>query len=172
MYHDVKEFLQQYGWESDTTARVFAALTDESLSHSKAPGHPTLGDIAWHIATAPSYMLNQTGYSMTPYEFNTPADLSAKKIQDTYADTVSAVKEQSAGKSAEDLQTVFNVFGTYDWPLAMMLSALCSHEIHHRGQVSVLMRQAGLVVPSIYGPNYEETQQWIANAAAQGAEQA
>jgi uncharacterized damage-inducible protein DinB len=29
---------------------------------------------------------------------------------------------------------------------------LISHQIHHRGQMTVLMRQAGLAVPSIYGP--------------------
>jgi uncharacterized damage-inducible protein DinB len=31
-----------------------------------------------------------------------------------------------------------------------------SHEIHHRGQMTVLMRQAGLKVPGVYGPSREE----------------
>jgi len=30
------------------------------------------------------------------------------------------------------------------------------HELHHRGQLTVLMRQAGLVVPGIFGPAQEE----------------
>jgi uncharacterized damage-inducible protein DinB len=38
----------------------------------------------------------------------------------------------------------------------MALQALISHEIHHRGQMTVLMRQAGLKVPGIYGPAREE----------------
>ena len=32
------------------------------------------------------------------------------------------------------------------------LHVLVVHQAHHRGQMTVLMRQAGLLVPSIYGP--------------------
>jgi len=32
------------------------------------------------------------------------------------------------------------------------------HQSHHRGQMTVLMRQAGLRVPYIYGPAYED---WV-----------
>jgi uncharacterized damage-inducible protein DinB len=35
---------------------------------------------------------------------------------------------------------------------------LIVHEIHHRGQMTVLMRQAGLSFTGIYGPTREE---WI-----------
>ncbi|WP_258881781.1 DinB family protein [Paenibacillus sp. sptzw28] len=31
------------------------------------------------------------------------------------------------------------------------------HQIHHRGQMTILIRQAGLTAPGIYGPNEEET---------------
>jgi uncharacterized damage-inducible protein DinB len=41
------------------------------------------------------------------------------------------------------------------WPRGTTLYILLSHEIHHRGQMSVLMRQAGLKLPSIYGPTRE-----------------
>jgi len=33
---------------------------------------------------------------------------------------------------------------------------LIQHQNHHRGQMTVLMRQAGLTVPGIYGPAKEE----------------
>ena len=29
---------------------------------------------------------------------------------------------------------------------------LINHQNHHRGQMTVLMRQAGLTVPGVYGP--------------------
>ena len=44
------------------------------------------------------------------------------------------------------------------WPRSFTLFVLIGHEIHHRGQMTVLMRQAGLKVPGIYGPSYEE---WV-----------
>ena len=48
------------------------------------------------------------------------------------------------------------------WPRGMSLSALMAHETHHRGQMTVLMRQAGLPVPGVYGPAKEE---WAAMGA-------
>jgi uncharacterized damage-inducible protein DinB len=42
------------------------------------------------------------------------------------------------------------------WTRAMALRALIQHEVHHRGQMTVLMRQAGLTVPGVYGPAREE----------------
>jgi len=38
----------------------------------------------------------------------------------------------------------------------MSLQVLVVHQAHHRGQMTVLMRQAGLKVPGVYGPAREE----------------
>lgn len=45
------------------------------------------------------------------------------------------------------------------WAIGVTLSALIDHQIHHRGQMTVLMRQAGLKVPGIYGPSREDWSQ-------------
>ena len=42
------------------------------------------------------------------------------------------------------------------WKRGVTLGILITHQIHHRAQMTVLMRQAGLKVPGIYGPAYEE----------------
>lgn len=42
------------------------------------------------------------------------------------------------------------------WTIGLTLSILISHQIHHRGQMTVLMRQAGLRVPGVFGPSREE----------------
>jgi uncharacterized damage-inducible protein DinB len=46
------------------------------------------------------------------------------------------------------------------WKRGQTLTALIFHQIHHRGQMTVLMRQAGLPVPGVYGPAREEWAQW------------
>jgi uncharacterized damage-inducible protein DinB len=46
------------------------------------------------------------------------------------------------------------------------LYMLIVHEIHHRGQMTVLMRQAELEVPGIYGPSKNEWAQYGMEAPA------
>lgn len=40
-------------------------------------------------------------------------------------------------------------------PRGKVLSMLVQHNIHHRGQMTVLLRQAGLEVPGVMGPTKE-----------------
>jgi uncharacterized damage-inducible protein DinB len=42
------------------------------------------------------------------------------------------------------------------WTKGRALLILVLHQAHHRGQLTVLMRQAGLKVPGCYGPAAEE----------------
>ncbi len=164
--YTAEAFLATYGYESDITARVFGALTDESLTFGDGEGALRgIGDIAWHIATAPAFLLNQCGYTLPQFPFAPPAGYSAASILSTYNDLRQQIFDQTKTKTAEDMNQVYHVFNTYDWNVSTMLHALIVHEVHHRGQLSILMRQAGLVVPGIYGPNYEQTQEMMAKMA-------
>jgi len=53
-----------------------------------------------------------------------------------------------------------------DMPKAVTLDLLIKHIIHHRGQMTVLMRQAGLNVPGVYGPSRDEWSQMGMEAPA------
>jgi len=46
------------------------------------------------------------------------------------------------------------------WARGHTLMVLCTHQTHHRGQMTVLMRQAGLKVPGVCGPSKEEWAQF------------
>jgi uncharacterized damage-inducible protein DinB len=39
---------------------------------------------------------------------------------------------------------------------AMLRALMLNHWYHHRGQLSVYLRQTGALVPSIYGPSADE----------------
>ena len=43
-----------------------------------------------------------------------------------------------------------------EWKNGATLRILIQHEVHHRAQMTVLMRQAGLQDPGVYGPSKEE----------------
>ena len=62
-----------------------------------------------------------------------------------------------ASKKLKDEQLPVEIpFFGRSLPMERVLLSLVVHQIHHRGQMSVLMRQAGLVPPGIYGPTREE----------------
>ena len=55
----------------------------------------------------------------------------------------------------ETLEIEDTMYGE-NWQRGMTLTALLMHQAHHRGQMTVLMRQAGLKVPGVYGPAMED----------------
>lgn len=42
------------------------------------------------------------------------------------------------------------------WAEGKTLSVLVTHQIHHRSQLTIVMRLLGLKVPGTYGPSNEE----------------
>jgi len=85
-----------------------------------------------------------------------PLPKSAVPIQEAYAAVSRELLAQITGKWTDaTLQEERNFYGM-DWKLGFALEVLVRHEVHHRGQMTVLMRQAGLKVPGVYGPAREE----------------
>ena len=158
MLNTVAQFGQIWKHESGATARVLAALTDASLSQRVTPRDRSLGEIAWHLATSIPEMANRTGLRVAGGDHEAPAPASAAAIRDAYVRAAGSLLEQvRLHWTDETLKVEDDMYGER-WPRGLTLQALVFHEIHHRGAMTVLMRQAGLVVPGIYGPNREETE--------------
>jgi uncharacterized damage-inducible protein DinB len=159
MYTSIEAFIGDWNQEAATTQKVFDALTDSSLQQMVTADDRSLGRIAWHIVTSTPGMLNEFGIKVDFVNNENAVPGSAKEIADTFrkvsADTIDAVKQQWSDASLSEMKNVFGM----DLPRGVMLLMLNKHIIHHRGQISVLMRQAGLRVPGIYGPTREDWSQ-------------
>ena len=85
-----------------------------------------------------------------------PAPEAAADILQGYRQLTASMESQMRGTWTDaSLDEEFNMYGQ-QWTTAKTLHVLLRHEIHHRAQLTVLMRQAGLRVPGIYGPSREE----------------
>ncbi|MEW6336772.1 MAG: DinB family protein [Acidobacteriota bacterium] len=157
MIHTIKEFLKTYGQESAITSRVMAALTDASLAQRVSAEDRTLGEIAWHLATSVPEMANHTGLEV-PGAADAAVPASAAAIREAYGQAAAGLLEQVGGRWTDETLAVKDDMYGEMWRRSFTLTVLIVHEIHHRGQMSVLMRQAGLAVPEIYGPNREQTE--------------
>ncbi|MEH6954177.1 DinB family protein [Neobacillus drentensis] len=166
MYTSIAEFTMDWNQEAASTQKVLDVLTDGSLQQAVSPDDRTLGRIAWHVVTSTPEMLNEFGITVENVESSSAVPSSTKQIADTFrkvsADTIDAVKQQWTDASLKEMKNVFGM----DMPKAVTLDLLIKHIIHHRGQMTVLMRQAGLNVPGVYGPSRDEWSQMGMEAPA------
>ena len=159
MLKTIADFVTEYTREAQSTQRVLDTLTDASLSQKITPEYRSLGQIGWHIATTIHEMLSRTGLTFTAPEGEEHAPASAQTIADTYRSSVAAALEAIQAQWTDAKLTESSDMYGDQWPNGLTLRVLISHEIHHRGEMVVLMRQAGLRVPDIYGPTKES---WVA----------
>jgi uncharacterized damage-inducible protein DinB len=158
MIRTVADFETIWKNESEITAGVLAALTDPSLAQRVTPKDRSLGEIAWHIANAIPEMMGRAGLAVAGADRDAPRPASAKAIGDAYTQAARSLLEQIERTWTNETLTVEDDMYGERWPRGVTLLALLVHQIHHRGAMTVLMRQAGLVVPAIYGPNREQSE--------------
>jgi uncharacterized damage-inducible protein DinB len=156
MFQTLDGFFKAWKFEEGVTQRILDALTDESLSQEVTSQDRTLGRIAWHIVTAIHMLMSRTGLKFEAPGEGEPVPTSAKVIADSYRQACHALTQALETQWTNDnLNVLSEVFGE-KMPNSIFLDILIRHQIHHRGQITVLMRQAGLKVPGIYGPAREE----------------
>lgn len=157
MYTTINEFVKNWEHESKATQKLLDQLTDESLNQEIAPRHRTLGRISWHVATTIPEMMNQVGLNITSLDKDAPLPTSAEAIRKGYAAASKELVENVQKLWTDDsLKLVDTLYGSEKWEKGTTLRILVIHQVHHRGQMTVLMRQAGLNVPGVYGPSLEE----------------
>lgn len=154
MYRKVEDFLEEWTVSSEGTTKVFKALTDDKLDQAITEGHSTLGWLAWHLVGAAGAFGQFAGFQVQGPGRDVSQPKSADEIAKTYETLAKAIKEEAAKLTDEDLLGDVTGF-TGPTVRGKLLRALIDHQTHHRGQMTVLLRQAGLTVPPIMGPTKE-----------------
>ncbi|MGD2123684.1 MAG: DinB family protein [Gemmatimonadota bacterium] len=156
MYRKVEDFLGSWVYETEATLKVFRQLTDETLGQRVTEEGRTLGRIAWHIVQTLPEMGGRTGLQIQGPGEADPVPSSAQEIGDQFRKAAeSLAREVESNWQDPDLEIEDDMYGEM-WMRGQTLGALVGHQTHHRGQMTVLMRQAGLQVPGVYGPSKEE----------------
>ena len=163
MFRKISDFNNVWSRELEATQKVFKHLTDKSLSTAVSPDGRTLARLAWHIVTTIPEMMSRTGLKTAGAGADDPVPPGAKGIFQAYNQTAISLLEQVTTQWTDaTLDITDEVYGE-KWKRGETLTALVFHQIHHRAQMTVLMRQAGLGVPGIYGPSRDE---WAAYGMA------
>jgi uncharacterized damage-inducible protein DinB len=156
MYKSTNDFVVDWKNESESTLKILKVLNDSSLSQRVSSEGRTLGFIAWHIVLTLGEMGGKAGLTIDAPAENVPHPNSASSISTVYEKAARGLSEEVQKKwNDKMLGEVIEMYGE-KWTRAQALAGLLKHEIHHRAQITVLMRQAGLKVPGVYGPAKEE----------------
>ncbi|HXG00137.1 MAG TPA: DinB family protein [Bacteroidota bacterium] len=160
MIRTLSDFEHLWSAELERTQKVFKHLTNDSLTRVIHPDVRTLGRLAWHITTTIADMSQKMGLTLRGPQENDPIPATAKDIFKGYSDlAISLLEEVKKNWTDATLEIVDDMYGR-KMKRGESLQTLITHQIHHRGEMIVLMRIAGLAVPGLYGPTREEWAQY------------
>ena len=156
MFRKLDDFQKAYANMAEGTGKVFALIDEKNIGQSVAPGHRILGQLAWHLVTTIPEMMNRTGLGLSSVDPRSmPPGSPARIVAAHKAAVDEMMKAMKAGWTDDTLLQTDDMYGE-QWQRGLTLSALVEHEAHHRGEMVVLLRQAGVAVPGLYGPSKEE----------------
>ena len=162
MLRKIEDFQKDWAYEVESTGKILNALTDESLSQKVTEDGRSLGFLGWHLTQTLGEMLGLVGLKIDAPGFDKECPTSASDIAAAYEKAGKSVTEEVGKNWTDDTLLQEDPMYGFTWARGLTLFYLIAHQAHHRGQMTVLMRQAGLAVPGVYGPAKEE---WAAMGA-------
>ena len=163
MIRKVEDFQQSWAYEAEQTALLFDNLTDSSLNQKITEHGRSLGFLAWHVVLTMGEMLLKVGLTVDCPPENAAPPATAGEIALTYKKAAQSVSEEIAKNWTDETLEIEDEMYGMTWTRGTTLNMLINHQAHHRGQVTVLMRQAGVPIVGVYGPAKEE---WAAMGMA------
>jgi uncharacterized damage-inducible protein DinB len=148
--------------EAQTTRRVLERVSEDRLAWKPHDRSMSLGQLALHVAIVPGAIAEMSRQSPRQVsKFEHPSAKSAAELVPTLDQSVAKAREILRGMHDADLGETWRLVDGDRELMAVPVSALLralmlNHWYHHRGQLSVYLRQIGVRVPSIYGPSADE----------------
>ncbi len=156
MYRKIEDFVNDWAYETEVTTKLFSNLTEESLNQKVTENGRTLGFLAWHVVITLGEMLGKVGLTIDcpPEDASVPA--SAREITEIFGKAAKSVSAEVSKNWTDETLLIEDEMYEMIWKRGTTLSSLINHQAHHRGQITVLMRQANVPVIGVYGPAKEE----------------
>jgi len=159
--------LPEFDHEMAVTRRVLERVPDDKLDWRPHPTSRTMGELATHVANLPHWVevtLHRDSFDIAPPDAPPPRVepvTAASELLARFDANVTAGHEAIAAADDAALSAPWSLLkgGKVGFTLpktAVLRSFVMNHIIHHRAQLAVYFRIAGVAVPSIYGPSADE----------------
>ena len=154
--------LMELEQEARTTRRVLERVPGDQLGWKPHKKARTLGELALHVASTPgavATIASQPEIQDPDFKDSTPK--SVTELIPALDESVATAKRLLGNMDDSVLNGTWRMKRNGQEVLAMprvalLRSIMLNHWYHHRGQLSVYLRELGVPIPSIYGPSADE----------------
>ena len=160
-----EQFIAEMEAEAKNTRKMLERVPVDKLTWQPHEKSMMLGRLASHVAELPSWIT----MTINTDEFDL-AKMDYKPLQYTTNEELLAHFEQNQAAAIHALQTSTEEDLMKPWTLrrgdhvmmtmpkaAVIRNWALSHQVHHRGQLSVYLRMLDIPVPGMYGPSKDDT---------------
>lgn len=159
MFRKLDDFYAAQQSQVEECSKNIVSLTPESLRFKAYEKSRSIGQLVRHIVLTIPEMMSLTGLELGLAD-DAPVPQDAAAIATAYSEE--HAKLAAAIKANWDdatLEQEDEMYGS-PWKRGITLANLLGHEIHHFGQLTVMMRLCGLPVHGVMGPSKEEWKQY------------
>jgi uncharacterized damage-inducible protein DinB len=159
----VDGMLQELEQEAQTTRRVLERIPENQMNWRPHPKARTLGELALHVATVPGSVaefIASPSPAQVP-DFIDPSPPSAAELVPALEESIAKAKQVLGGMDDAKIMATWRMMNgereVFALPrVALLRSIMLNHWYHHRGQLTVYLRELNIPIPSIYGPSADE----------------
>ena len=157
---ELNRFMETWEREAKKTTALLRTLPADKYDFRPDAGGRSLGELAWHLAEGDGYMtfgIEQGAFNpgARPPGMERPKDVAslADGYERIHQDAVARVKKLAPA----DLDRTVTFFGGQQVTIRDVLwDFTIMHNVHHRGQLSLMCRLAGGRPVGCFGPTREE----------------
>ncbi|HEU4479360.1 MAG TPA: DinB family protein [Pyrinomonadaceae bacterium] len=158
----IDAMLQELEQEAETTRRVLERVPDKLnwRPHEKAR---TLGELALHVAMVPGSVAEFVAAEspVQAPQFTDSSPKQASELVPALDESIAKAKKLLGGMDDVALNATWRMMqGDRELiavpRVAMLRSVMLNHWYHHRGQLSIYLKELDIPIPSIYGPSADE----------------
>jgi uncharacterized damage-inducible protein DinB len=157
------ELLQELEQEAGSTRRVLERVPQDQFDWKPHAKSMTMGQLALHVATIPG-AIAEVGTRAT-FDANTsiprPTPASSAELLGALSQSIATAKKILGAMGDAGLTASWTMVDGDREIMAMprvllFRKVLFNHWYHHRGQLTVYLRQVGALVPATYGASADE----------------
>lgn len=156
--------LPEFDHEMAVARRVLERVNQDKLAWRPHDKSMSLGRLATHVAEIPMWghtILEEPEFNMVPGAYQEKTCATTAELLALFDEQTKKIRAVLDSKTDAEMMSTWafkdNGKEVFAMPrVAAFRGWVMNHLIHHRGQLSVYLRQTGSAVPAIYGPSADE----------------